>query len=67
MSVCVTHIKHLLPHRGRVRRALIGQQPFRNCAGGRRLVVLIKRTETERGKNTSMNMSEFYNHENQSS
>lgn len=28
-----THIKHLLPHRGRVRRALIGKQPFGNCAG----------------------------------
>lgn len=30
----VTHIKHLLPHRGRVRGALIGQQPLGDGAGG---------------------------------
>lgn len=41
----VTHIKHLLPHRGRIRRTLIGQQPLGHCAGGWCLVILIKRAE----------------------
>lgn len=46
----VTHIKHLLPHRGRVRRALIWQQPFGNCTGGWCLVILIKWTGKESDK-----------------
>lgn len=46
--VGMTHIEDLLSHRWRVRRTLIGQQSFGNCTAGCRLVILIKRTETEK-------------------
>lgn len=38
----LTHIKDLLPHGGRVRGTLVGQQPFGDGAGGRRLVVFVE-------------------------
>lgn len=41
----LTHIKDLLPHGGSVGGALVGQQPFGDSAGGRRLVVLVEGAE----------------------
>lgn len=46
-SLKETHVEHLLPHGGRVRRALIGQQPFGDGAAGGDLVIFIKRAEKE--------------------
>lgn len=49
----LTHVKDLLPHGGRVGGTLVGQQPFGDGAGGRRLVVLVEGAAEEEGRNTS--------------
>lgn len=45
-----THVKHLLPHGGRVRGALVGQQPLGDGAAGGYLVVFIERAGKEESR-----------------